>query len=106
MKRIVLACSAGMSTSLLVTKMRKATTEDIEIYAIPEAKVREELEITNGEIDCILLGPQVRFLKDEVVALAAPYNIPVEVIEMMHYGMCNGPEVLKFAKKLVDDNAK
>lgn len=39
MKRIVLCCSAGMSTSLVVTKMEKTAAErglELNIYAIPE----------------------------------------------------------------------
>ena len=40
MKKILLVCSAGMSTSLLVTKMKEAAKqmgEEIEIQALPIA---------------------------------------------------------------------
>ena len=39
MKRIILACAAGMSTSIVVSKMKAAAEGkglDYEIYAIPE----------------------------------------------------------------------
>lgn len=64
MKRIVLCCSAGMSTSLVVTKMEKTAAErglDLNIYAIPEQNLRDELELHGGDIQAVLLGPQVRF---------------------------------------------
>ena len=41
MKKILLVCSAGMSTSLLVTKMKEAAKqmgEEIEIQALPIAE--------------------------------------------------------------------
>ncbi|HCW54811.1 MAG TPA: PTS sugar transporter subunit IIB, partial [Clostridium sp.] len=41
MKKILLVCSAGMSTSLLVTKMREAAAakgEEVQIDALPVAE--------------------------------------------------------------------
>ncbi|MCB2576015.1 PTS sugar transporter subunit IIB, partial [Listeria monocytogenes] len=60
MKTIMLVCSAGMSTSLLVTKMEKAAAEkglEAKIFAVAEAEAANHLD----EIDVFLLGPQVRF---------------------------------------------
>ncbi|MGL6108350.1 PTS sugar transporter subunit IIB [Romboutsia sp.] len=94
MKRIMLACSAGMSTSLLVTKMEAAAKEqnlDVKIWAIPEANLANEIE----NCDVVLLGPQVRFMLSKATEIAKPFGISVEVINMMHYGTCNGAEVLK-----------
>lgn len=66
MKRIILACAAGMSTSIVVSKM-KATAEakglDYEIYAIPEGAIADELEEHGEDVQVILLGPQVSFMK-------------------------------------------
>ncbi|GAB7263383.1 hypothetical protein DZS_46910 [Dickeya ananatis] len=64
MKRIVLACSAGMSTSLVVTKMEKEAAVrgmEYQIYAIPEQNLRDELQTYGNDIIAVLLGPQVRF---------------------------------------------
>ena len=47
MKRIVLACAAGMSTSMVVTRMEKEAAVrglSYQIYAIPEQNLREELQ--------------------------------------------------------------
>lgn len=47
----MLCCSAGMSTSLLVTKMKKAAEEqgkDVEIFAVPVAEADDKL--TQGNI--------------------------------------------------------
>ena len=104
MKKIMLVCAAGMSTSLLVTKMEqaaKAQGEEVEINALP---------ITDGmkhfaEVDCILLGPQVRYLKKDVEKELAEkgLNVPFDIIEMKDYGTMNGEKVYAFAKKLMGE---
>lgn len=101
MMRIMLACSAGMSTSLLVTKMEAAAKEngiEAKIWAISEANIDKEVE----NCDVILLGPQVRFVLGRATEIAKPHNVPVEVINMMHYGMCNGKAVLDRAIELIN----
>lgn len=98
MKKIMLICSAGMSTSLLVTKMEKYAAEkniEVEIWAVGTAGFRAELE----KPDVILLGPQVRFMKDEVARLAK--GKPVAVIDMRAYGKIDGAGVLKQALDLM-----
>lgn len=96
---ILLVCSAGMSTSLLVTKMEKAARErgkDYKIWAVAEAEAG--LHIPNADV--LLIGPQMRFWKKDAERIAAPYNIPVAVINTVDYGMNNGAAVLEFAEEL------
>lgn len=102
MKTILLACAAGMSTSLLVTKMQQAAeAKEIEakIYAVSVAEVDKELE--ESKIDVVLLGPQVRYEEKNFKAKLEPYNIPLAVINMQDYGMMNGAKVLDTALELI-----
>lgn len=102
MKTILLACAAGMSTSLLVTKMEKAATDqgiEVNIYAVSVAEVDGELADNN--IDVVLLGPQVRYEEANMRTKLAPYGIPLAVINMQDYGMMNGSKVLDSALKLL-----
>ena len=90
MKRIMLVCAAGMSTSLLVTKMEKAAEAqglESDIFAVP--------------VDVLLLGPQVRFMKSQFETKLADKGIPVDVIDMKDYGMMNGEAVLGTALSLM-----
>ncbi len=94
-----LFCAAGMSTSLMVNKMKDAAKEmglEADIEAAPEAKMAEE---TDG-IDVALLGPQVRYKLAEAKKICGPKNVAVDVIPMMDYGTMNGKNVLNFALKL------
>jgi PTS system cellobiose-specific IIB component len=104
MKRIVLCCSAGMSTSLVVTKMEKTAAErglELKIYAIAEQSLRDELESHSKEVIAVLLGPQVRFKLAENRKLTEEYNIPIDVIDSVAYGTLNGAKVLDQALSLV-----
>ncbi|MCP8969415.1 PTS sugar transporter subunit IIB [Ectobacillus ponti] len=97
---ILLCCAAGMSTSLLVTKMEKSAADQgksCKIWAVPGDAVKNHI----NEADVLLLGPQVRFLLPQMKKLGAEKGIPVDVINPVHYGMCNGPEVLKFAEQMI-----
>lgn len=102
-KTIMLVCSAGMSTSLLVTKMQKAAEAkgiDVDIFATAASDADNEL--ASKKIDVMLLGPQVRFMLSQFQKKLADKNIPVEVIDMRSYGMMDGDAVLAQAEKLMD----
>ena len=92
MKKINLFCAAGMSTSLLVSKMRKAAEElgyecEINAYSV------QEVTTYGPESDLVLLGPQVRYELNQVQEKLP--NNKVEVINMQDYGMANGMNVMK-----------
>ena len=102
MKKIYLFCSAGMSTSMLATKMQgvaDAHNLPIKVAAFPHNKLGEIIETDRP--DCILLGPQVNYMYDETVARFGGENIPIAVIDSAAYGMMDGEKVLKTAIKLI-----
>ena len=79
-KHIYLFCSAGMSTSLLVSKMR-AQAEKYEVPVIIEA-FPETLAGEKGPVaDVVLLGPQIAYM----------------LIDSLLYGKVDGLGVLKAA---------
>lgn len=101
MVRILLCCAAGMSTSLLVTKMEaaaKAKGIEAKIWAVSEKSVESE----EGNFDLLLIGPQIRYkLKD----FEKKYGdkMPVSMIDMKDYGRMNGEAVIDMAMKLYND---
>ena len=99
--RIMLACNAGMSTSLVVAKMQdaaKAPGKDYKIWAVEQGEIQNEL----GNFDVLLLGPQVRHLQRKVKATVGD-SAPVAVIDALAYGRCNGAAILKQAEDLVNN---
>ena len=97
--RIMLACNAGMSTSLVVSKMQEAAAEqgkDYKIWAVEQGEIQEEL----GNFDVLLLGPQVRHIQKRINNLVGDQG-KVAVIDPVAYGMCDGKKVLAQAEELV-----
>lgn len=104
MKTIVLVCSAGMSTSLLVTKMQKEAEKnniETDIFAISASEVDDVM--AKKSIDVLLLGPQVRYMKAQFEKKLKGTNIPVDSIDMRDYGMMNGEKVLNKALELIEN---
>ncbi|MGX7200092.1 PTS sugar transporter subunit IIB [Enterococcus nangangensis] len=102
-KTIMLVCSAGMSTSLLVTKMQKAAESrglETDIFAVSASDA--DNNIAEKPVDVMLLGPQVRFMKGQFEQKLQPKGIPLDVINMADYGMMNGEKVLDQALTLID----
>lgn len=99
MIKIMLCCASGMSTSLLVEKMKKSAKEkgiEVEIWAVGANEVKSNA----SKADVILLGPQVRYAQKKIESEAP--GIPVANIGMREYGMMNGNAVLQQAIDLVE----
>lgn len=98
MKRIVLMCAAGASTSMLVKRMQQAAEQQGFECTIEAHPVNQATEFADSDV--ILLGPQVRF---ELNKVKGQVNCPVEPIDMMAYGTMNGEAVLKQARALMGE---
>lgn len=98
MVKVALFCAVGMSTSLLVNKIREAAKAEgfeCEINAHALGKVQEE----GPKADVILLGPQVRH-NLQTIKTQCP-NVPVEVIDMIAYGTLDGKKVIGQIKNIL-----
>lgn len=98
--KIILVCSAGMSTSMLVKKMRESAEErDIkaDIDAVGQSDLKNHLDST----DVVLIGPQVRYMEKQIKKQTDPLGIKVEVIDQKAYGMIQGDKVLDQAINLM-----
>ncbi|AOG60147.1 PTS system, cellobiose-specific IIB component [Spiroplasma helicoides] len=96
MLRILLCCSAGMSTSMLVSKMQAAARREsfeckIEAMSIAQAKM--ELD----KWDVVMVGPQMGFAVKELQAVT---DKPVEVIPPQIYAVAKGPDAIKMAQDM------
>lgn len=101
-EKIMLCCSAGMSTSLLMKKMIAEAEQrglPVEINAYGVAEFAEQV----GHYQVVLLGPQVKYMQQDLQKQADKYGIRVEPINMMDYGMQKGAAVLDFALSLIEN---
>lgn len=100
MKKIVLVCANGMSTGMLMNRMREVAAKEgyectINAYAV------SQVQTAAADADCILIGPQVRYEKANVQKLLP--GKPVDVIDMVAYGRLDAVKVLAAAKKLMGE---
>jgi PTS system cellobiose-specific IIB component len=96
---IKLFCNAGLSTSILVKNIAKeaqAQNQDVQVAAYPI----DELARQAKDADVVLLGPQVAYRLQDAQKICAEANVPVSVIDMAVYGMCDGKKALDIAMKL------
>lgn len=99
---IMLVCSAGMSTSILVSAMKKAIKSreiNANVFAKPSTEAMEYVE--TNDVSVVLLGPHVRFFEEEYKKPLEMRNIPITTIDSRDYGMMNGEKVLQTALELI-----
>lgn len=99
MKRIVLCCAGGMSSSLLVQRMEKTAAARGVANPILAIGVGRAERGPVEDAACILIGPQVGYTRP-LVEEANP-GVPVELIPMYDYGHMDADRVLDQALRLM-----
>ncbi len=103
MKKILLVCSAGISTSILVSKMKRAAQDqgiDVSIQVKSITGVRDVIQ----DMDIVLLAPQIGYEQKKLQELAG--DIPVEKVDVRDFGILNGEGVLREAMKVLENGTE
>ncbi|TYL43309.1 PTS sugar transporter subunit IIB [Dickeya sp. ws52] len=101
MKKIFLCCAAGMSTSMVMNKMKQAAAEkSIEVQIV--AVSMDEFDTLLPQYDCCLLGPQIKYKFEEFKKKADAAGKKIAVINNMDYGMMRGDKILAEALAMFD----
>jgi cellobiose PTS system EIIB component len=94
MIRVLIVCSWGMSTSLLVDSLlaaAQAAQYELQVEALSAGEYAARVE----ECDVVLIAPQIRHLRKSIEKLAISVGKPVALIEPFHYATMNGQAVLE-----------
>ncbi|HEX7733231.1 MAG TPA: PTS sugar transporter subunit IIB [Ktedonobacteraceae bacterium] len=100
MVRVIIVCSWGMSTSLLVDSL-VAAAEAAHIELQVEALSAGEYAARVEECEVVLIAPQIRHLRKSIEKLATSLGKPVALIEPFYYATMNGQAVLEQVLLLV-----
>lgn len=96
-------CNLWKTTKhLLIACINKRSTKaekKYEIKAVAAAQVEDIIE--KDAPDCILIGPQIKYMEDQLKADANKHDIPLEAIGMQDYGTMNGKNVIAQAERLL-----
>lgn len=91
--RVLLVCGSGASSGFMAANIRKAATaRGIEISVI--ARSESEIENYIDEIDCLMVGPHLAYLLDEVDEIVGDTNVKVELMKPEYYATLNGDKAL------------
>lgn len=105
MVQVLIVCSWGMSTSLLVDSLQEAA--DAAHYELQvEALSAGEYAARVDECDVVLIAPQIRHLRKSIEKLALSLGKPVALIEPFYYATMNGQAVLEQVRQLVSSVRK
>lgn len=100
--KILLVCAGGMSTSLIVEKMKKEIEkrklEDIKV----DANTIEELEQVIDNYDVIMVGPQIRYKEPYIKSLCTQKSKKYIIIPPAIYGSVDGAKILDLAINLIN----
>jgi PTS system cellobiose-specific IIB component len=95
MKKIILVCNGGMSTSILANSMNKISNGEYTVEAYGEQEYPEHLE----DAVCVLVAPQIHYLLPEIKKSIGK-DIPIDSIDPRTYGTMNAQKVYEQVKKL------
>lgn len=91
--KIILICNLGMSSGLMGEKLKSAAAElgiDAEVNAI----AMNEIDDLNLEgIDCVLISPQVRYMKNDVEK-TANNKCAVLVMDSIEFGLMQADKIM------------
>ena len=97
---LLLICGVGMSTSLLVERLKEAAEkrgQPLNCWAVMQSAAPDNF----AKADVILIGPHIAFYQKNLEEMAGPNSkIKVGIIERMDYAMFDGEKILDFAMGL------
>lgn len=99
-KKIIILCAMGMSTSLFVNKIYKALEKKnntLEIHAYSENEIFDHIEDT----DLVLLAPQIAYMEDEIKKECEKHNKPCISIPMNVYASFDESIICNFINPLI-----
>lgn len=98
--KILLICTLGVSTSLLVKNMQKVAGEEDFI----EAQSVSILEDNIDNFDLIMVGPQIAWKYKQIEQSCKEHNKPCCLIDPVVYGRFDGEAAMKLAKKTMEES--
>lgn len=102
MKDILLVCGTGASSGFMAKNIRQAAKNrgyDLSVKARGDAEAEDYME----EIDCLLVGPHLKYMLEDLEELAEPYDVPVRIIPEEYYGSLDGDGVINFLEQEFGD---
>ena len=90
---VLLVCGSGASSGFMAANIRKAASQrGLEITVA--ARSESEIENYIDEIDCLMVGPHLAYILDDVEELIDGQDVKVELMKPEYYSTLNGEKAL------------
>jgi PTS system cellobiose-specific IIB component len=96
---VLLVCGSGASTGFMAANLRKEAAKkglDWEINARSEAEIEEFADT----VDCIMLGPHLEYMLEDLTKRCGGKNIKIAVMHKSYYSILDGAAALKHIQSL------
>ncbi len=102
---VLLVCGSGASSGFMAANIRKAAAAGgVEITV--NAKSESEIENYIEEIDCLMVGPHLAYLLDEVDEITGDAKVKVALMKPEYYATLNGEKALEHILSLFNLSGK
>ncbi len=92
--KILIICSAGMSSSLIANKMQQEL-QKMGIEGVVDAFSSSEMISRMDDYDIVLVGPQLRYMYAEIADTCAKAGKTALLIDMKAYGKQDAAAIIK-----------
>jgi PTS system cellobiose-specific IIB component len=96
---VLLVCGGGASSGFVAANIRKEATKqglDLTVMARSETEIDDYVD----EINCILVGPHLSYLLDDLKKHYQDKNIKIAIMEKGYYSMLDGAAAIKHIQSL------
>lgn len=101
--RVLLVCGSGASSGFMAANIRKAATArgvEITVNARSEAEVENYID----DIDCLMVGPHLAILMDDMQSICEGHSIKVALMKPEYYARLDGGKALDHILSLFAEN--
>jgi PTS system cellobiose-specific IIB component len=95
--KVLMVCAMGMSSSLLESRTLEAAQAagvPFEMQSINTPEMAR-WDFQANYVDIVLVAPQVRYKRKSIAQAAAPFNIIVQDIDPVIFGMVDGEKLFQ-----------
>jgi PTS system cellobiose-specific IIB component len=92
--RVLLVCGSGASSGFMAANIRKSA-EVGGVKMTVTARSESEIENYIDDIDCLMVGPHLAYLVDEVEQIVGDTDIKVALMKPEYYATLNGEKALE-----------
>ena len=90
---VLLTCGAGASSGFMAANLRKAAkNRGVELDA--KARSESEIETYAPEVDCVMIGPHLAYLVDELKNRIGADGPKILLMDKSYYSTLDGDEAL------------